>query len=424
VVVTKFLLFCLGSLFTFGCVVDQHVRNLPEETSVIPLYSNAIEIVKELGKPQAYFKDPDSNKEMLYYCEYGLFSSAGEKFWLYNGIYYSDSSRGYYWKESSAYNCYDGASVDWKRAPQATRVQKYSIDGLDIERTTHLWFPCANGEKVTFRLDGVIGEDSSFAMAKLIAETNECADTKGNVITPISVELASGGGYLKHGYMLGETFRQHGVVSVIADGDLCASSCAVAFLGAPYRTVAKNGTILFHTPYHLSQNKIGKAEIDCGVPEESLEEMLEYYKKQLGEASGERLFKRTMKYCSVENGWTLKGPDSAFLFEVSSLGSEQVTMQADTVGELENLISKKGLLRIGMQEKKLIKLLGRPAGITKRANDQLWTYCETGYGTDTFLELSISDGKLRGSETRRFGLPFVSECTKLVDLKLHGSSAI
>ena len=96
---------------------------------------------------------------------------------------------------------------------------------------------------------GSIGPDSTFAVGKLIDEREPCTDANGEVISPIEVTLESGGGYLEDGYKLGKVFRDRAVTTIIQDNKMCASSCAVAFLGGKKRFVADKGSILFHAPY-------------------------------------------------------------------------------------------------------------------------------------------------------------------------------
>ena len=76
---------------------------------------------------------------------------------------------------------------------------------------------------------------------------------------------------------MGETFRERGVTTVIDDQEVCASSCAVAFLGAADRIVEGKGQIMFHAPYFSGKNEYGQRDIDCDVGEESLNELKDYY---------------------------------------------------------------------------------------------------------------------------------------------------
>ena len=81
---------------------------------------------------------------------------------------------------------------------------------------------------------------------------------ENHIVTPIKVILNSDGGLLDDGYKLGEIFRDEKVKTIIADDTLCASSCAVAFLGGYYRSVATKGQVLFHAPYRAIMGFDGK----------------------------------------------------------------------------------------------------------------------------------------------------------------------
>ena len=64
---------------------------------------------------------------------------------------------------------------------------------------------CSDEAQLTWK-DGVINEDSSFAIDRILSQqTTKCINDKGVHIVP-SVYLNSRGGYLRDGYKLGETF--------------------------------------------------------------------------------------------------------------------------------------------------------------------------------------------------------------------------
>ena len=175
----------------------------------------------------------------------------------------------------------------------------------------------------TILVTGSIGPDSTFAVGKLIDQRKPCRDASGSVISPIKVILESGGGYLEDGYKLGDVFRAKGVTTIIPDSKMCASSCAVAFLGGERRMVADNGSILFHAPYLKQMQLEGKERITCDLPKEELRALNDYYTSMTSAEVGDRLYERTMWYCSAKNGWTIKGSSAAELYGIAT---EKVTV--------------------------------------------------------------------------------------------------
>ena len=135
---------------------------------------------------------------------------------------------------------------------------------------------------------------------------------------PVTVSLKSGGGILNDGYLLGDTFRRHNVTTAIEATQHCASSCAVAFLGGKKRIIEDGGSILFHAPYFSGKNEYGKRDINCAVGQESLDELKGYYQQITDPETGERLFERTMWYCSANDGWVVTGGAAAELYGIAT----------------------------------------------------------------------------------------------------------
>ena len=117
---------------------------------------------------------------------------------------------------------------------------------------------------------------------------------------------------------MGETFRESGVTTVVEDGKACASSCAVAFLGGAKRLVEDDAIIMYHAPYFNGENVYGKRDIDCEVGDDVLGELNAYYRKMTDSETGDRLFERTMWYCSAEDGWVVKGGAAAELYGIAT----------------------------------------------------------------------------------------------------------
>ena len=135
--------------------------------------------------------------------------------------------------------------------------ETYNIDRLKIETNVRT-AGCETGSKMQMSLTGMIGPDSSFAMDKLLRQLSPCRDEGGNLVGKIELNLNSGGGLLKDGYKLGNTLKQFNVRATIKNDSICASSCAVAFLGAADRVLEDSGKIMFHAPYFSGKNEYGK----------------------------------------------------------------------------------------------------------------------------------------------------------------------
>jgi hypothetical protein len=135
---------------------------------------------------------------------------------------------------------------------------------------------------------------------------------------PVTVSLQSGGGLLNDGYAMGETFRDYGVTTAIENGEVCASSCAVAFLGGGKRVVEDKGVIMYHAPYFNGRNEYGKRDIDCEVGEDALAELNSYYREMTDKETGDRIYERTMWYCSAEDGWVVTGGSAAELYGIAT----------------------------------------------------------------------------------------------------------
>ena len=198
------------------------------------------------------------------------------------------------------------------------QTKTYHIDGLKITTSELQDSACASGSHHEIFLSGSIGPDSTFAVGKLLAERKPCISSSGDTTSPIKVILDSEGGLLKDGYKLGEIFRNQEISTLILDNNLCASSCAVAFLGGTKRMIGGKGSILFHSPYSLKMNIDGSKRINCSISEEEIEELKNYYVSMTSLDEGERLFDRTMWYCSSQEGWTVTGASAAELYGIAT----------------------------------------------------------------------------------------------------------
>lgn len=195
--------------------------------------------------------------------------------------------------------------------------ETYNIDRLKIETNVRT-SGCETGSTMRMSLSGMIGPDSSFAVDKLLRQFTPCRDEGGNLVGKTLLNLNSGGGFLRDGYKLGRTLKKYNVRAKIQDDSICASSCAVAFLGAVDRILEDTGKIMFHAPYFSGKNEYGEVEIDCNVGDESLTELKDYYISMTDAETGERLFERTMWYCSANDGWVVTGGAAAELYGIAT----------------------------------------------------------------------------------------------------------
>lgn len=197
-------------------------------------------------------------------------------------------------------------------------TEQYNIDTLRITtETLREAKNCITGGIHRILVEGIIGPDSSFAMDQLLERHKPCRVASGKTI-PVIVSLRSDGGLLDDGYKLGRSFRSREVTTIIENGQGCASSCAVAFLGGEKRIVEDDGAILFHAPYFSGENEYGKRDISCEVGDEALKRIKEFYQEMTDIETGERLFERTMWYCSADDGWVVTGGAAAALFGIAT----------------------------------------------------------------------------------------------------------
>ena len=207
-------------------------------------------------------------------------------------------------------------------AQKYQQLEKWEIKTFNIDRLVGTSqslkeHDCFAGGRHIFTLEGEIGPDSSFAMKELLSDYISCRDATLSTTAPIEVSLESGGGFLQDGYELGRVFREQGVTTVIKGDALCASSCAIAFLGGKKRVVEDSASILFHAPYSAHINSKGEKALTCDESNKGHRALREYYVAMTDLEYGGRLFDRTMKYCSAEDGWRVTGSDAAKLYGIS-----------------------------------------------------------------------------------------------------------
>ena len=191
-----------------------------------------------------------------------------------------------------------GTTYGWSQSGFEV-LSDVQVSGLQVRHVKNNNQKCVRGAYEHLELNGPIGPDSTFVVEEFLRKINKCTnDEAGNWIST-SVYLNSDGGLVEHGFALGLLFKKYQVVAIITGEQYCASSCAIAFLGAKYRYMYSDGKLLFHAPYIYDANGISCSN------QELKDKIRQYYVEFLGENEGERLYDRTMSYCSDSNGWLL-----------------------------------------------------------------------------------------------------------------------
>lgn len=185
------------------------------------------------------------------------------------------------------------------------------IGGLRIRHVRYPTLQCTSNFAEGLELSGSIGPDSTEAVERLLPRLAKCVSSETGSPIPNLVYLSSRGGVQADGYRLGRLFRSHRLQTQVGDGALCASSCALAFLGGSHRIMLGNAELLFHAPYTVSQLS---NRADCS-DRGQVDELRDYFVSMLGPDDGNYLLKRTMDYCSTTTGWTLNS-DGAKLFNI------------------------------------------------------------------------------------------------------------
>lgn len=326
-------LIVFSSILVSGCVTalpkslatETVIGNITRNAEKVPNDSTKSEIVRIMGSPSVSFTSPDNSAEYLHYCNYGFTREEEYGFWLINGVLQKRmtglpdgivtingyTQEGLVYADKTVWDCYSGLSIDWTASPITERVkEEFYIDRLKLTLTYPKYDNCLSGHRYTLQLEGQINADSSFSVDKVLSGLNLCI-TNGGVVFPAVVELDSGGGFLKDGYELGLILKKHKVKAVIRDGNTCASSCALGFLGAEKRSIEGNGTIIFHAPYIRTNDGIYCASNDAVT-----DSLVEYLESLFPSEEANRLFDRTMSYCDSNDGWVIQGASAARLYGI------------------------------------------------------------------------------------------------------------
>jgi hypothetical protein len=205
-----------------------------------------------------------------------------------------------------------GSTVGWYTDVTGYKVlSNIEVNSLKVRHVSLTSTLCKSGRKEHIEISGPIGPDSSEVVERVLQKLDKCVRTDVAGYFSPTVFINSSGGLLKDGYKLGQIFKSFEVQIVINKNQVCASSCAIAFLGGKFRTMIDDGKLIFHAPYIPNGSSI-----QCASKLES-QEMKGFFNNFLGSKDGDFLFDRTMSFCSRSDGWTINA-DAAKLFGITN----------------------------------------------------------------------------------------------------------
>jgi len=194
---------------------------------------------------------------------------------------------------------------------QSKTVSDVNINSLRVRIVRTVADKCINGTQDHMEVSGSIGPDSSEVVERLMLDISPCYLKISKQKLSTVVFLNSNGGLMKDGYKLGQIFRKYQVQTAMLEGQYCASSCAIAFLGGSHRVIRGNAKLMFHAPYIE-----GGQKIRCPSKEDS-RELMTYFINFLGESNGNFIFNSTMDFCSRNEGWEIDA-GAAKLFGITT----------------------------------------------------------------------------------------------------------
>lgn len=186
-------------------------------------------------------------------------------------------------------------------------VTDVRVDGLRIRQVRIPSADCDLGHVDHLELDGPIGPDATDQLDRLLSGTSLCRTPDGQTIAT-AVYLNSRGGSLFHGMLIADVLRYHEVETIVLGGQICASACAVGFLGGVHRTILGNGRLLFHAPY----SETSGAGITCARPDQA-DALRSHFITFLGAEFGAYVFEQAMRHCSETEGWLVDAPTARSL---------------------------------------------------------------------------------------------------------------
>ncbi|MDA8954323.1 hypothetical protein N9H90_11245 [Pseudomonadales bacterium] len=319
----KYIIVLLLLAFAVPSLAEiQQPKALAKEYEKISLGIGARELSEKIGLPHFVYRHPNGDFLLAGFCA----KRFGVKSYVFSfgagGLLFAKMKN----HQKTFSNCAQVLEVWKSQWPDIVTTQKiyalhpdselYNIDKLELRVLRDKYVDCLDGGSfITLMLNGEIGSDSSFAVKRILEKEKPCKMGGGR--NNLGIILNSGGGLLEHGYKLGEVLRNYKVNAIVNNGSVCASSCAVAFLGGTKRFVAPKGKLLFHSPYYLGRNSLGSSVIACAEDRETLSQMRSYFQQMIGIEEGEILLDRTMSYCSQSDGWTITGNSAAELYGIT-----------------------------------------------------------------------------------------------------------
>jgi hypothetical protein len=192
---------------------------------------------------------------------------------------------------------------------EITILRDAKVGDLRIRHVRNKDTSCVGDVEEWLEIEGAIGPDSTAAVEKLLPIVKTCVKKANNTKVTRMVYMSSGGGLLVDGLKMGRLFRKHRIQTAVIGDQICASSCAIAFIGGVNRTMHHDALISLHAPY----SKYGFS-INCLSTSET-EPLKFYFNGMLGPETGNYLYDRMMSYCSTTTGWSLNA-DAAKLFGI------------------------------------------------------------------------------------------------------------
>lgn len=167
---------------------------------------------------------------------------------------------------------------------------------------------CDKGNRDLLEMSGPFNSFTSRSIEIIMSQVESC--TKNDETGFKIIAMTSGGGTVKDGMKVGRLIRENNFSTFVPNG-LCASSCAIAFLGGNNRKLSPMGELLLHAPYMTNQTTTDERILrqifdieDFGIScLKEMPELKEYFIEMIGEKNGEFLYEQTMDYCSTKNGW-------------------------------------------------------------------------------------------------------------------------
>lgn len=175
-------------------------------------------------------------------------------------------------------------------------IFKYVSDSQHIEVIRQNSNKCASGIEDYIELTGIIDQNTVLVIERLLTQLHNC-ELQSDIEKGVTIYLNSKGGRAHDGVKLGRLFRKHNIKALVRNGQVCASACAFAFVGAKYRSIGSGAELLFHAPF--------KREL-FGIACESRADsqwLQDYFIEILNEYQGVQLFDKTMATCGVNKGW-------------------------------------------------------------------------------------------------------------------------